>query len=551
VLIYLVVVPLLLLLLSSFRPEGLPLNSGFTLANYAEAYLGPDFLPLLWNTVSFAIGATLTALAFGTVLAWLAERTDLPARAMVRAMIILPMATPPVLLAIGWTILLSPRIGFFNDILMALFGLNQAPLNIYSLWGMIFVEGLSLTPSTFLMLSPVFRNMDPNLEEAALVSGAGTWKIIRRILLPIMRPALLAATVFLVIVCFVVFDIPGTIGVPGRIFVLSSKIYYMAHHSATGLPEYGYISALAVLFLAILFVLGWTYQHLTRQAQRFVTITGKGYRARPFRLHKWRYPALGLVCLYFTLGVLAPLAVLIWTSLMPYNARVSVEMLSHLTLDNHIHFLSNRLALEATGNSVTIAFTAATVVTLLSAFISWVIIRTRTPGRRFLDILSFAPVAIPGVMLGMALVYVYLTIKGLHIYGTIWIIAIAYITYYMSYGSRATRGVMVQMHPELEEAGRTCGASWPRVLRKITVPLLAPGLFAVWIWVVAHAMRELSSALMLQGLDNTVISTLLWEYWSGGELNKAAAVGVWLILALLLVVTVWQVSVRRSQLRVQ
>jgi iron(III) transport system permease protein len=548
---YLILVPLALLVIGSFKPEGLVLDPGFTINNYVNVYFTHDFFQLLRATLTFAIGATLTALFFGITLAWLVERTDLPLRGLVRALIILPMATPPVLLAIGWTMLLSPRIGFFNEIIKALFGLSEAPLNVFSFPGMILVEGLSLTPSTFLILSPTFRNMDPSLEEAAITSGAGPWRVIRRIIIPMVAPAILAAAAFLIIVCFVVFDIPGTLGLPARIYLFSSKIYYMAHHSETGLPLYGQIAALAMFFLAILFMLGFIYQRLTQQAQRFVTITGRGYRSRPFFLGKLRYPALGFVCLYFFLGVLAPLSILLWTSLMPYQAKVSAEALSLVTLNNHIEFLNNRSAFQAARNSVTIAMVSATAVAVLSMLVAWVVVRSDTVGRRIIDLLSFVPVAIPGVLTGVALSYVYLTIRAVPVYGTIWIIAISYITYYSSYGTRTTRGVMLQMHPELEEAGSVSGASWSFLMRKITIPLIWPGMVAVWIWVVAHAMRELSAALMLQGLDNPVLSTLLWEYWTGGEPNKAAAVGVWLMVALVVVVTAWHLSAHRNKMYTQ
>ena len=454
---YLILVPLILLVVASFKPEGLVLDPGFTLKNYVEIYTGVDFLPLLGSTIVFALGATGTALFFGISLAWLVERTDMPFRGLIRALIILPMATPPVLLAIGWTMLLSPRIGFFNEILKAVFGLSQAPFNIFSFPGMIFIEGLSLTPSTFLILSPTFRNMDPNLEEAAITSGASSWMVIRRVIVPLVSPAILAAAAFLIIVCFVVFDIPGTLGLPVRIYTFSSRIYYLAQHSEIGLPLYGQIAALAMFFLAILFMLGFAYQKLTQQGQRYVTITGRGYRARPFRLNRLRYPAVSFVAVYFFLGgggalghsfVGEPDAVPdqgFGRGPAPFDPEKSPE------------FLSNSNIMNASVNSVTIALVSATAVALLSMLVAWVVVRSRSVGRRVIDLLSFVPVAIPGVLSGVALCYVYLTLKFIPIYGTIWIIAVSYVTYYSSYGTRTMRGVMMQMHPELEEAGRTSG----------------------------------------------------------------------------------------------
>jgi iron(III) transport system permease protein len=547
VLLYLVAVPLVILLISSFTPSGLPFDPGWTFDNYIRTYGDPDFYKLVWTTLKFAAGSTFGALAIGVLMAWLVERTDMPAHGLVRVMVILPMATPPVLLAIGWVMLLSPRTGFFNHLAMAAFGLKQAPVDIFSLGGMIFVESLSLVPSTFLMLSPAFRNMDPNLEEAALTSGANLWTMIRRIVLPLLLPALLAAGAFLFIIGFLVFDIPGTIGMPVGIFVLASRIVYLANDAAGGMAQYSLISAIAVFFLVVLLALAYGYQRATRQTSRFVTVTGKNYRVRPFRLGRWRWPAFGLVVLYFFLATLAPVGILVWTSLMPYQAPVSVEMLSKITFANHEAFFSNRRVIQATQNSVVIAIIAATVVALLSVLVSWIVVRSRAAGRRFIDTLAFLPIAIPGTMIGVALIYVYLSLNFVDIYGTVWIIVIAYVTTYLSFGSRATHGVMAQLHQDLEDAARTSGAGWLRLMRRIIVPLAFPAVLAVWIWVLAHCMRELASALLLQGGDNRTLPVLLWNYWSGGEPNKAAAVGVWLVVALLVVVSLWQFMVERGR----
>lgn len=542
---YLIVVPLGLMAISSFRPGGFPLDPGWTFANYETVYGAANFPRLVRTTIVFAIGSTLMALTLGIALAWLIERTDLPLRGALRAAVILPMATPPILLAIGWAMLLSPRTGFFNLLLRDIFGLSQSPFNVFSLGGMIFVEGLALVPTTFLFLSPAFRNMDPSLEEAAATSGAGPFTTLRRVLLPLLWPSILAAGAFLMIVCLVVFDIPGTLGMPARIFVLSTQIYYLAVDSPTGVPLYGQVSALAAFFLLVLGVLGWAYHRLTRHAQRFRTVTGKGFRPRLLRLGRWRWVAFGGVAVYFLLAVVAPLAILTWTSLMPYQTRVTWAAVDLITLDNHRDFFANRRVLTATANSLTIALLSATIVALLSVALAWLVVRARAPGAKILDGLAFAPMAMPGVMLGVALVYVYLTLDfGFAIYGTIWIIAIAYVTHYLSFGTRLANGVMVQLHPELEEAGATSGASTWRILRKITVPLIWPAVVGIWIWVVAHALRELSTALMLQGRENVVVPTLLWDYWSGGEPNRAAAVGVWLVIALVVFLSLWQAFAR-------
>jgi iron(III) transport system permease protein len=545
-LLYLVAVPLAFLALSSLRPTGFPLDPGWTLDNYTAVYGAPSFTRLLGDTLVFALGSVGIALATGTLLAWLVERSDMPGAAAVRALVILPMATPPLLMAIGWAMLLSPRSGALNLLLRDLLG--TAPFNAYSLGAMVFVQGLALTSTAFLFLAPAFRNMDPSLEEAALASGASTRMLFRRVLLPLLRPAVLAAGVFLLIVGFVVFEIPGTLGMPARIFVLSSQLYYLASEAPGGVPLYGQVGALATLFLLLLLGLGLLYRHMTREAARYRTVTGKGFRPRRMPLGAWKWPALGLVAVYFLLAVVLPMGMLLWMSLMPFQARPSWANLALVTLENHRDFLDSPRVIEAAANTLLVAGLSATIVAVLALLISWTVVRLRAPGAAVLDTLAFLPIAIPGVMMGVALIYVYLTLDPfIAIYGTVWILVVAYVTDYLSFGTRAAGGVMVQLHPELEEAGRTSGAGGFTVLRRITVPLLAPAVAAIWIWVLAHAMRELSTALMLQGRDNAVITTTLWDYWQGGEPTRAAAVGVWLVGVLLLALILWQVLAARRE----
>lgn len=545
---YLVLVPLVILLVSSIKPTGMPLDPGWTLEHFAQTYSDPAFYRMAATTFIFAIGSALGALSIGIVMAWLVERTDLPGRGFVRVMILLPMATPPVLLAIAWVMLASPRTGFFNEILSPLLGEGRHLFDIFSLPGMIFVESLSLAPTTFLILSPAFRNMDPNLEEAARASGAGMLTMIRRVMLPVLFPSLLAATGLLLMFGLLVFDIPGTLGMPVGIFVLSSQIVYLVNDAPGGLAEYGPISAMAIFFLVILLMITWGYRRATRNASRYVTMTGKSFRIRPYKLRRWKAPAITFVSLYFFFATIAPFAILIWTSLMPYQAGVSLDMIPKMTMANHMAFFTNSRAMSAAQNSVIIGGLAATTVALLSVLVSWLVIRSKVPGRNLIDLLSFLPLAIPGTMIGVALTYVYLTLGSLPIYGTIWIIVIAYVTTYIAFGTRTTHNVMLQLSPELEEASRASGAGWFRTMRRVVVPLTLPAIVAVWIWVVSHCLRELSSALLLQGFDNKTVPVLLWGYWTGGEPNKASAVGLWLILAMIILVSAWQILSARGRL---
>ena len=413
--------------------------------------------------------------------------------------------------------------------------------------GMIFVEGLSLVPPAFLLLAPAFRNMDAGLEESALTSGASVWRVVCRILLPMLTPALLATAVFLTIAALIVFDIPGTLGVPGGIHVVATRVYYLTHHNPSGLPNYGAVSAMSILFVVLLLMLALMYYRATARMSAFTTITGKGFRPRQFKLGYWRWGAFGIAMIYFFLAVVAPLGMLLWMSLTPYQMPVSKEAFASLTASNHLHFFRNPFTMESTFNSMIIAATAATVVALLSMGVSWIVVRSNLPGRRLIDFIAFLPIAIPGTIIGVTLIYVYLTLTFIPIYGSIWIIALAYVTIYVSFGSRTTNSVMTQIHPDLEAAALTSGAGRIRIALRILAPLVMPAIVVVWVWVFAISMRELSAALMLQGLDNATLPTVLWDYWIGGEPNKAAAVGVWLILALLCVISIWQTLAARTR----
>jgi len=547
ILAYLVLVPLGVLVISSLTPSGLPFDPGWTLANYLHVYSDPEFWDMVWVTLRFALGSMFWALLLGIALAWLIERTDLPGKTPIRILLTLPMAIPPFLLAIGWVLLLSPRIGVINVFLRDTLGLAQSPFNIYSVAGMVFVQALSLVPSTFLILSPAFRNMDPSLEESAMTSGANNTQLFTRIFVPLLAPAVLAAAMFMLMVGFLVFDIPGTLGMPVNIFVLSSRILYLATDTAGGMSAYHIISTIAVFFLVILLVQAWGYQRLTRNATRFVTVTGKNFRPRLFKLGRWKWVALTIVGLYFLLATVVPLAMLAWTSLMPWMIPPSLAALSQVTWANHMAFFTDPLTLTALGNSLLIGVAASCVVAAFSVLISWIVVRNRGTVGKLVDFLAFLPIAIPGTMIGVALIYVYLHLPALNIYGSVWIIVIAYVTTYIAFGTRTTNAVMVQLHRELEEAARTSGAGWWRVMRRVIMPLTLPAALAVWIWVIAHCMRELSSALLLQGGGNQTLPVVLWNFWVGGEPNKATAVGLWLVVLVFATMLIWQAAASRKQ----
>lgn len=545
-LLYLALGPLILLVVSGFKPDGLVSSSGFTLGYYTDLYSDPATYKLIFSTFVFAAGSTAVALFFAVILAWLIERTNIAFKNWLRTIIITPMAIPMVLSAMGWVLLASPRIGFFNNVLMGLFGLRQPPLNVYSLPGMIFVQGFTLVPSAFMLLCFAFRNMDPVLEDASMTSGVSPLATLRRIVLPILWPSVLAVSIITFMVCAAAFDIPGIIGLPAKIKVLSLQIY-LSVNQPEGVPDFGTISALASIFIVANLILASIYLHQTKMSARFATITGREFRPRILEIGRWRHAAFAFVGVYLLLGVGFPLAALFWQSLMPYSASFSLDKIPLVSLNNYRTILEYPRVGEAIGNTAIVALVSATALVIMSVSISWFVVRSRYRIRRLVDVVCVIPLSIPHIMLGLALIYVYLTFK-VGIYGTIWIIVIAYVTSYITYGTRLLNGTMFQIHKELEEAAQMSGAGLARIFRTILIPLLAPSMIGLWIWVLIHSVRELSAALMLQSYRSFLLTTIMFHIWENGDIAQTATIGVLLAVFLLIVMIAGQLLSQRFKL---
>jgi len=533
---YLVIVPLALLIVGGFF-RGAPGDfSQPTFANYVRSYGGPALLELFYNSFVFATGSVLLALPIAVLFAWLIERTNTPLRSVAYALVIAPVAMPGMLLSMSWVLLMSPNVGVINRAAMFLFGLDSAPFNIYSLGGMIFTEGLRLVPTTFLLLVGAFRAMDPSLEEAALVSGATKFITATRITLRIMLPAILTAAIYVFMTAIESFEIPGVLGLRNGILVFSSKIYYATTSTYGGAASYGEASALSSTYLVISIFLIYLYQRSTRHSERFATVTGKGYRPRLIDLGLWKYLALLILVFYFCLAVLLPILIMFWASLIPFYQAPSLEALSVVSLASYRDLVNDPEVVKAVQNTLWLMVGASTVTTLLAAAAAWVVLRSKFPGRRVLDVLTFLPHAVPSVVLALALIYVYLTFDFIPIYGTSLIILVGFVTNYLPFSTRTLSASIIQIHKELEEAGRVSGASSLTVFSRIVIPLLLPTMAGVAIWVAVHAMRELSMALMLNSTSNNVISFLIWSHWEAGDLRHASALGV-VLIAVMLVMT--------------
>jgi iron(III) transport system permease protein len=528
--LYLAGIPLLMLLYGSLRsaPIGEP-GATYTIQNYIKAYFDREFYLLFLNSLYFAVGCCIVTFSIGTYLAWVSERTNTPFKKLFVVMALIPFIIPGILSTISWILLLSPKIGLINIVLKGALGLEQAPFSVYSMGGMIWAESIHAYPLVFLLMSAAFRNMDTSLEEAALSAGSSTFTTFRRITLPLMRPAMFSVLLIVFVRAIESFEVPALIGVPAKISVFTTKIFLAIHQFPS---DFGLAGAYAVTLLVISTVGVLTYGRITRREERYATVTGKGYRPRVIDLGPWRYLTFATAFLVFFLAVILPVFVLLWSSFIPYYGVPSKELFDKLTLANYKYVLNYPLALTAFKNSFYLSVGSATLVMLLTSVIAWITVKSKLPGRALLDNMTFIPIAMPGIVLGVSLIWVYLTLP-VPIYGTIWVLLLAYMTKFMPYGIRAASASMVQINKELEEASLASGGTWLQTFRKVLLPLLMPGFVAGWIYISIIALRELSTSILLYSYDSTVLSIMAFDLWEGGQYTYVCALGVLMVLLLI------------------
>jgi iron(III) transport system permease protein len=399
--------------------------------------------------------------------------------------------------------------------------------------GMIWVEGLHLSPLVFVLMVASFRSMDPALEEAALTSGASYSNIFRRITLRLATPALASSILIMFIRGLESFEVPALIGMRGGIRVFSSRIWLALREFP---PNYGLAAAYSVGLLLISLAGIMFYTRLISRNTQFATVTGKGFRPHIINLGKWRYLTGTVLIIYFLFLVGLPFLILLWTSLNPIYTFPSIDKLSLLTLDNYRFVLNMNRTRTAFSNSLISSVGSAVVVMLLTAIIAWITVKSRSKGRAAFDALTFLPITIPGIVLGVSLIWVYL-ILPIPIYGTIWILLLSYITRYMPYGIRINSASMVQIHHELEEAASISGSSRLQTFWRITIPLLKPALIGGFVYIVIVSFRELSSSILLYSSKSIVVSILIFDMWDGGQFSEVAALSVMMILFLVILVS--------------
>ena len=535
-LLWVVAAPIIMLVLSSLREGNFITPGAFTLGNYRTVYLNQLTYPALLNTLIYATAVSAISLTFATIFAWLVERTDMPGTNWAWTMMLLPLAMPGILRSMSWILLLSPRSGIINLYLrdyLSLFGvqLETGPFNIFTLPGMIFVEGMSGSTTLFLLMVGAFRLMDPSMEEAAKISGARTLTTLRRVTLGLMLPAVLAAAMYAFLGNLDDFETPLLIGLQAGIYLLPTLIYFTAYVS----PSYGLATAYSSIFIIFTIVMVWIYYRVViRRSDRYASITGKGYRPRRLALGKWRWLGLGLFIGFFTLNIIMPFLTLLWASLLPSYMVPTRAALQYVSLDNFATLINEPSIINSTVNTVILGVVTATGTMALAYMVSWLIVRLKVKGGLLLDGLAFIPHAIPTVSIALALIVLYLhpAVRWLPIYGTIWIMMLALITRYIAFASRTANSAMTQIHGELEEAARTSGATRFTTLVRITFPLLLPPFIGGWVWVFAHTIRSFSIPLMMATPGNETIAVVMYHFWERkADFSLASTLGVAMLVS--------------------
>ena len=512
--------------------EGLPGDDDreFTFDLYRRVFVDPATYRVLWTTVQFSVISIVVACGFGIPAAWLAERTDLPGKTALFTMMTVGLLIPGFSVAMGWMFMLHHRIGVLNVWMMELFGLSRAPMDIATILGMGWVEGLALTPLTFVMTSAVLRSMDPSLEEAAHMSGANTRRTILRVTLPLVWPGILAAILYTFVIGFAAFDIPAIIGWSNRIYTFSTQLYLYVN-PGEDVPRYGMSAALSGVMIPIAILLSWWYRTMQKNAERYRVVTGKSYRPRLVRLRGRAWLAWGFLGLYLVLGQLVPVLSLLWSSFLSYFRQPSLAAIGQLSLENY-RLLPWSILADAAENTAILVVATPTCTVIASLAFSWVVLRSRYRWRGLFDFFAFLPHAVPHIIFGIGAMVLALFVLGqtVPLYGTIWIVLIVLVLVRISYGTRVLNGALIQIHPELEEAAQMSGGNTGSVLRSVLLPILAPAMMYVWIWVALLSYRELTLPAILAGKYNTTVALVVWDLWESGGLGQSSALTVLILL---------------------
>jgi iron(III) transport system permease protein len=523
ILTFLVIYPILTLLLGALTDTN-PVVEGFSLrhlsvANFITVLINPNVAGALFNTMVACTGGTAIAVAIGLTFSWIVVRTNTPFKRLIAAASILPLFTPPLVAGVAWSILGSPRTGLINT-MFKWAGLNWH-VDFYSLTGLVAVFGIYYAPYVYMFTASALRNMDPSLEEAAEISGASAFATLFTVTFPLIMPAIISGMLLSFIVMLGIYGIPAVLGAPTNIDVLTTYIFKLTNWSP---PLYNTAAAVAIILMAVTGLLVFIQQKVL-SGRSYTTVAGKAYRPRNLDLGPWRWLTFGLSVVYLFVVALLPVLALIVAAFRKFMFIRDVSSLFDMKQYSLFHFHSifdNPLTLNSIYNAVEVGIVTALAGGVLAFAIGYTIHRSHVPGRRSIDLLSTLPVAIPGLVIGVAYLWAWIGIPG-GLYGTIWILALAFIARFMPDTVKSLSTSFLQIHRELEEAAWVCGKGMLGTIRTIVLPLASPGVIAAMTLLFVLAIRELGSSLFLYTSNTMVMSVLLLDYYEGGNLGKTAA----------------------------
>jgi len=514
---FLVILPMVFLIEESLNvgdPMAFP-PQAYGIKNYLAIF--EEDINVLWNTVIIAIMATVMAILIGFTLAWILTRTNVPGSAMLERLMELPYYMTPLVGALAWAIIAGPKSGFMNQLWKAAGGGGDIA-DIYTHFGIAWVMALFEGTVAFVMISASMKSMDPALEESARVMGASKLRTTLTVTLPLVMPGVLGATLFVFAEMLGSFAAALVIGIPARIYVITTAIW---DSTLSYPPDYGRASAMGLALFVVMFGMLTFYRYMIIGGS-FATITGKAFRPRPMDMGRLAWLLFGVCLLYVFLAVVLPIAALLLTSLQRFATVILSQ--AQFTLANYQTALSLGPVRTAMANSLMLGFGVATVGVLVMSVLVWIIYRSQLRGRGAIEYLAMFPGAVPRLVFGLALLWAWLNIP-VSIYGTLWLLALAYFTVMLPLGVRTLAGVVLQIDKSLEECARVCGAGWGYQMRTVTLPLLRPGILAAWLLIFMACVRELGVSVFLMGPNAKVIAPSIVSAFasSGTELTAAMA----------------------------
>ena len=513
------------------------IGSDFTLEWIVALFDSARSREALLNTILYTAGSSALAMMVGVGLAFVSTRTDMPGGRWIGVLALLPMLVPPFILVVGWVAMADPSAGFINILASLAMGSKVTLVDVNGMAGIIWITGLFLTPYVYLLVAAGLRNSDTAVEEAARVSGAGRVRLLTTIILPLQRPALLAALLLVVIMSAGDFIIPSTVGLKARIYLLPSLIW---QNSNSFPPRPGLAAAQALLLLAVGLLCIYFQRRALSRGSRFTLLGGKGATAAPFRLGKMRYPLAAVSMVFALCSSVFPLLAVGSMAFMKYWAPYALTP-KNFTLANFNYILFEYPQVwPSARHSLFLALLGATGCVLLAIALAWYVIRMRGRLSRLVDYAVVLPLGIPGIALGIGILNAWILVPG-GIYGTLWILLLAYITAHIPVAMQFVASALHRIHTELEDASRVAGHSWLGTLRRIDIPLMRPALLGSWLLIYVVILREISLVILLYNPSTIVLSVGLMDVWSSGFYTELAVYSLLLmVLGLLPVAVLWK-----------